>query len=82
MAATLFYTAALTLFFKDANSMGLSNRTCLQLAHKGIAVPNNFKEFDEEGLSAIFSNLYKPPKVPLAGAAAIATGQLREILAF
>jgi hypothetical protein len=82
MAATLVDAAALTLFFEDANSMGLSNRTCLQLAHKGIAVPDDFEEFDKEGLSAIFSNLYKPLKVPVAGAAAIAAGQLRKIPAF
>ncbi len=62
--------------------MGLSNPTCLQLAHKGIVVPDNFKEFNKEGLSVIFSNLYKPPKVPVAGAAAIATGQLCKIPAF
>ncbi len=82
MAATLFDATALTLFFENANSMGLSNRTRLQLAHEGVAVPDNFKEFDKEGLSAIFSNLYKPRKVPVAGAAAIAAGQLREIPAF
>jgi hypothetical protein len=82
MAATIFDAAALTLFFEDANSMGLSNRTCLQLTHKGIAVPDNFKEFNKEGLSTIFSNLYNPPKVLVAGAAAIAVGQLREIPAF
>jgi hypothetical protein len=74
MAATLFEAAALTLFFEDANSMGLSNGTRLQLAHKGIAVPENFKEFDKEGLSAIFLNMYKPPMAPVAGAAAIAAG--------
>jgi hypothetical protein len=82
MAATLFDATALTLFFEDANSMGLSNRTRLQLAHKGIAVPDNFKEFDEEGLSTIFLNLYKPPKVPVAGAAALAAGRLCKIPAF
>jgi hypothetical protein len=82
MAATLFNTVALTLFFKDVNSMRLSNCTCLQLAHKGIAVPEKFKEFDKEGLSTIFSNLYKPPKVPMADAAAIAAEQLGNIPAF
>jgi hypothetical protein len=74
MAATLFGATALTLFFEDAKSMGLSNCTRLQLAHKGIVVPDNFKEFDKEGLSAIFLNMYNPPKVPVAGAAAIAAG--------
>jgi hypothetical protein len=82
MAATLFDAAALTLFFEDVNNMGLSNRTRLQLAHEGIAVPDDFKEFGEEGLSAIFLNLYKPLKVPVAGPAAIATGRLRKIPAF
>jgi hypothetical protein len=81
-AAPLFDAAALTLFFKNAGSMGLSNRTRLQLAHKGIAVPDNFKEFNKEDLSAIFLNLYKPPKVPAPGTAAIAAGRLREIPAF
>jgi hypothetical protein len=82
MAATLFDTVVLTLFFEDVNIMGLSNHTCLQLAHESIAVPDNFKEFNKEGLSAIFLNLYKPLKVPVAGAAAIAAGQLCKILAF
>jgi hypothetical protein len=82
MAATLFDAAALTLFFEDVNNMGLSNCTRLQLAHKGITVPDDFKEFDKEGLSAIFLNLYKPPKVPMAGTAAIAVRQLHKIPAF
>jgi hypothetical protein len=81
-AAPFFDAAALTLFFEDAGSMGLSNCTRLQLAHEGIAVPKDFKEFNEEGLSAIFLNLYKPPKMPVPGAAAIAPGQLHEIPAF
>lgn len=79
---TLFDAAALTVFFEDVGSMGLSNRTRLQLAHEGIADPEDFKEFDEDGLDAIFSNLYKPPKVPATGAAAIAAGRLREIMAY
>ena len=65
--------------------MGLSNRTRLQLAHEGIADPEDFKEFDEDGLSAIFSNLYKPPNIPVTGTAAvaaIAVGRLREIQAY
>ena len=77
-AVNLFDAATLDIFFEDAESMGLSNRTRLQLAHKGIADPEDFKEFDEDGLSAIFSNLYKPPKIPTIGAAAIAAGRLRE----
>jgi hypothetical protein len=81
-AAPLFDATALTLFFEDAGSMGLSNRTHLQLAQEGIVGPKDFKEFDEEGLSAIISNLFKPPKVPAAGAAALAVGKLHEILAY
>ena len=79
---TLFDAAALDVFFEDAGNMGLSNRTCLQLAHEGIADPEDFKEFDEDGLDAVFSNLYKPPKIPATGAAAIAAGRLREIQAY
>ena len=70
----LFDAAALDIFFEDAGSMGLSNRTRLQLAHEGIADPEDLKEFDEDGLSAIFSNLYKPPKIPATGAGAVAAG--------
>ena len=80
-AVNLFDAAALDIFFEDVGSMGLSNRTCLQLAHEGIADPEDFKEFDE-GLSVIFSNLYKPPKIPATGAAAVAEGRLREIQAY
>ena len=79
---TLFDAAALDVFFEDAGNMGLSNHTRLQLAHEGIADPEDFKEFDEDGLDAIFSNLYKPPKVPAAGAAAITAGRLRKIQAY
>jgi hypothetical protein len=62
--------------------MALSNRTCLQLAHEGITVPDDFIDFDVEGLEGIFLNLLKPPKVPAAGAAALASGCLREIMAY
>ena len=82
IAANPFDAAALTAFFEDVGSMGLSNRTRMQLAHEGIADPVDFKEFDADGLDAIFSNLYKPPKVPAAGAAALAAGRLREIQAY
>ena len=82
IAAKPFDAAALTVFFEDVGSMGLSNRTRMQLAHEGIADPVDFKEFDADGLDAIFSNLYKPPKVPAAGAAALAAGRLREIQAY
>jgi len=73
---TLLDAAALDVFFEDAGNMGLSNRTRSQLAHEGIADPEDFKEFDEDELNAIFSNLYKPPKVPAPGAVAIAAGRL------
>ena len=52
------------------------------IGHKGIADPEDFKEFDKDGLSAIFSNLYKPPEIPATGAAAVAAGRLREIQAY
>jgi hypothetical protein len=71
MAATapaLFDAAALTAFFENANAMALSNRTCLQLASEGILTPDDFKDFDDDGLDTIFHNLAKPPKVPGVGA--------------
>jgi hypothetical protein len=82
MADQLFDAAALTLFFEDANNMGLSHCTCLQLAVEGITEPEDFKEFDDNGMTAIFTNLLKPPKVPALGAAARAAGTLQEIKAY
>jgi hypothetical protein len=76
MAAQLFDAAVLTLFFEDANNMGLSHCTRLQLAVEGITEPENFKEFDNDGMRAIFMNLLKPPKVPALGVVACAAGIL------
>jgi hypothetical protein len=53
MAAQLFDAVALTLFFEDANNMGLSHHTCPQLAVEGITEPEDFKEFDNDGMRAI-----------------------------
>ncbi len=62
--------------------MGLSHRTRLQLAVEGITEPKDFKEFNNNGMTAIFTNLLKPPKVPALGAAACAAGTLQEIQAY
>ena len=82
MAAPLFNAAALTFFFEDPNGMGLSNHTRTQLGIEGIQEPEDFKEFDEDGMKTIFANLFKSPKVPAPGAAVIAAGCLREIQSF
>ncbi len=62
--------------------MGLSHRTRLQLAVEGITEPKDFKEFNNDGMTAIFTNLLKPPKVPALGVAARAAGTLQEIQAY
>ena len=59
-------------FFEGPNFMGLLNRTRLQLAHEGITVPDDFIDFDAEGLQVIFLNLLKPP----------AAGRLRKIMVY
>jgi hypothetical protein len=81
-AAPLFDAAQLTSFFEGHDYMALSNRTRLQLAFEGITVPDDFIDFDADGLEGIFLNLQKPPKVPATGAAAIAAGCLRKIMAY
>ena len=81
-AAPLFDAAQLTSFFEGQDYMALTNRTCLQLALEGITVPDDFIDFDADGLEGIFLNLQKPPKVLATGAAAIAAGRLREIMAY
>ncbi len=82
MAAQLFNATALTLFFEEADNMGLSYCTRLQLAVEGITEPKDFKEFEDNGMTAIFTNLLKPPKVPALGVAACAAGTLWEIQAY
>jgi hypothetical protein len=82
MAAPLFNTALQTLFFEDPNSMGLSNCTRTQLGVDGITDPKDFKEFDKGGIYVIVANLFKPPKIPAAGAANLAAGHLHEIQSF
>ncbi len=62
MAAQQFVATALTLFFEDANNMVLSHCTCLQLAVEGITEPKDFREVNDDGMMAIFTNLLKPPK--------------------
>ena len=54
----------------------------LQLAVEGITIPKDFKEFVNKGMKAIFTNLLKPPKILVTGAAACATGILSKIQAY
>jgi hypothetical protein len=81
-AAPLFDAAQLTSFFEGQDYMALTNRMRFQLALEGITVPDVFIDFDADGLEGIFLNLQKPPKVPATGAAAIAAGRLRKIMAY
>ena len=76
-APILFDAAALTILWEHADAMSLSNRTHVQLAIKGIDVPGDLDEYDEEGMEKIFLNLLKPPKEATAVA-----GRLREVLPF
>ena len=80
-AAPLFDAAQLTSFFEGQDYMALTNRTRLQLALEGITVPDDFIDFDAEGLEGIFLNLLKPPKVPATGAAAIVAGEAVQVCA-
>ena len=64
-AAPLFDAAQLTSFFEGQDYMALTNHTRLQLVLEGITVPDDFIDFDAEGLKGIFLNLLKPPKFPL-----------------
>jgi hypothetical protein len=82
MATALLDAAGLTLFFKDPVNMGLYNHMSGQLAIEGITEPEDFKEFDKDGVTAIFSNLFNSLKVPIPGLVNIAAGCLPEILVF
>jgi hypothetical protein len=82
IAPVLFNPANLMLFIKGADAMALSNRTRLRLGIEGILVPNNFNDFDDDGLDAIFTNLAKPPKVAAIWPADCNAGLLLEIMVF
>jgi hypothetical protein len=82
IAPILFNPAALTLFFEGADAMALSHCTHLCLVIEGILVRNDFKDFDNDGLNAIFTNLAKPPKVQAICPADIQARCLLEIMAF
>jgi hypothetical protein len=82
IAPVLFNPAALMLFFEGADAMALSNCTHLHLAIEGILVPNNFNNFDNDGLDAIFTNLANPPKVQAIFLADCQARRLLEIMAF
>jgi hypothetical protein len=82
IAPVLFNPATLALFFEGADAMALRNCTRLHLEIEGILVPNNFKDFDNDGLDAIFTNLTKPPKVEATCPADRQAGHLLEIMAF
>jgi hypothetical protein len=69
-------------FFEGADAMALSNCTCLRLAVEGILVPNDFNDFVDDGLDAIFTNLAKPPKVEATHPADCQAWRLLEIMAF
>ena len=73
----LFDANTLTHFFEGVGNMGFSNRTHVQLALEGIPTPDDFTEFDKDGLAAIFQNLNKPPKITTT-----TVRSLREVAAF
>ncbi len=72
-----FDANTLTHFFEDVGNMGLSNCMWVQLAVESIGTPDDFMEFDEDGLAAIYQNLNKPPKITTT-----TVGRLREVAAF
>jgi hypothetical protein len=82
IAPVLFNPAALMLLFEGTDATALSNCTCLHLAIEGILVPNDFNNFDDDGLDAIYTNLANPPKVQAIRPDDIQAGRLLEIMAF
>ncbi len=52
--------------------MGLTARTCIQMAAEGLATPDNFEDFPEkEDLEGMFKQLLKPTKTAGLGANAL-----------
>ncbi len=66
-----FTTTQITLFFQDQAYMSLTAHTTDALAAKGITIPDDFFEFDKEGMESIFQNLRKLVKVLRAGVAGV-----------
>ena len=62
----------LTLFFEDANQMGLSNRTRLHLQTEGITTPDDLVDFvTKDSWDPIVDNCKRPPQIPGAGGALV-----------
>ena len=78
----VFTAAQLTVFWTSNIAMGLSARTRSQLELEGIETPDDLVEFNEKCLEKIFKNMANPAKVPLTGAANIAAGKLKEVVAY
>ena len=58
----------LTLFFEDANQMGLSNRTRLHLQTEGITTPDDLVDFvTKDSWDPIVDNCKRPPQIVVAG---------------
>jgi hypothetical protein len=73
-----FDAAQLTAFWTSPDQMGLSARTCTQMASKGLVTPANFEDFSERSdLDALVKLLLKPAKVPRGAA-----GNLREVKSY
>ena len=73
-----FDAAQLTAFWTSPDQMGLSARTCTQMASKGLVTPANFEDFSERSdLDALVKLLLKPAKVPRGAA-----DNLREVKSY
>ena len=62
----------LTLFFEDANQMGLSNRTRVYLQTEGITTPDDLIDFvTKDSWDPIVDNCKRPPQILGAGGALV-----------
>jgi len=67
-----FTVAQLTAFLTSQAQMGLTARTCVQMAVEGLTTPDNFEDFPEkEDLEGLFKQLLKPAKTSGVGANAL-----------
>ena len=65
----LFTVAQLTAFWTSQAQMGLTARTCVKMAAKGLTTPDNFEDFPaKDNLEGLFKQLLKPVKIPGVGA--------------
>ena len=60
----VFTNAQTTAFFEDADQIGLSNRTRVEMQNEGVLTVDDLDDFEDSDWDKIVENLRRPPRLP------------------